>query len=83
MSKAKKTVIVEYLYTGLFEFSDRGKWIKWRAYRDLKTAENVAELLNRKFGKSFEFRVKPPNTASTGLAASGSQSDDNSTAASR
>ena len=70
MSKAKKTVIVEYLYTGLFEFSNRGKWIKWRAYRDLKTAENVAELLNRKFGKSFQFRVQPPNTASSGLAPS-------------
>lgn len=65
MKKEKKTVIVEHRYIGQFKFDDWGTWNKWHAYRDLKTAESVVEQLTRKFGKSFEFRVKPPNTAST------------------
>jgi len=83
VKKEKKPVIVEHRYIGQFKFDDWGTWNKWHAYRDLKTAESVVEQLTRKFGKSFEFRVKPPNTASTGQAASGSQSDDNSKAACR
>lgn len=51
------SIILECRYIGAYEWLDRD-WVRWKAYRDKKTAEMAMDNLKRKH-KYLEFRIKP------------------------
>lgn len=74
--KKNKPVIVEHRYVGLLPFPSWKEWHKFRAYRDVETAQMAVDNLSRKHN-NFEFRVRLPTLRATDAAQAAVESDGN------